>query len=58
MLMPTPALPQPIVDRLGAEMRTIITTPEVRDWLHQLGLDPIGGTQSDFRQMIADEKPA
>ncbi len=47
--------PQPIVDRLGAELRAIIATPDVKDWLLQLGLEPIGGTQSDFRQMIADE---
>jgi tripartite-type tricarboxylate transporter receptor subunit TctC len=48
--------PQPIIDRLGSEIRTIIAVPEMKDWLLQLGLEPIGGSQSDFRQMIADEK--
>lgn len=48
--------PQAIVDRLGIEMRAVIAAPDIRDWLLQLGLEPIGGTQSDFRSMIADEK--
>jgi len=48
--------PQSIVDRLGTEMRAIITAPDIRDWLLQLGLEPIGGSQSDFWNMIAEEK--
>jgi tripartite-type tricarboxylate transporter receptor subunit TctC len=48
--------PQHIVDRLGTELRAIITAPDMRDWLLQLGLEPIGGTQADFRKMIADER--
>jgi tripartite-type tricarboxylate transporter receptor subunit TctC len=47
--------PQSIVDRLGSEIRAIIATPDVKDWLLQLGLEPVGGTQLDFRRMIADE---
>ena len=47
--------PQFIDDRLGKEVRAIIATREMREWLLQLGLEPIGGTQSNFRQMIADE---
>ncbi|MET0677630.1 MAG: tripartite tricarboxylate transporter substrate binding protein [Bradyrhizobium sp.] len=47
--------PQFIIDRLSAEMRAIIAAPDVKDWLLQLGLEPIGGSQSDFRHMIAEE---
>ena len=48
--------PQFVIDRIGTEMRAIIGMQEMREWLLQLGLEPIGGTQSGFRQMIADEK--
>jgi tripartite-type tricarboxylate transporter receptor subunit TctC len=48
--------PQPIIDRLGRNMQAIIATPDIRDWLTQLGLEPIGITQSEFQKAIADEK--
>jgi len=47
--------PQSVVDRLGLFLREIIGTPDVRDRLLQVGLEPVGGTQAEFTQTIRDE---
>lgn len=48
--------PQPLVDRLSAAMQASLAEPNVRDQLLRLGLEPVGGTQSEFKAMIAGEE--
>jgi tripartite-type tricarboxylate transporter receptor subunit TctC len=47
--------PKPIVDRLGEAAARVMTLPELRDRFAELGLVPIGSTQSEFREAIAEE---
>ena len=50
-------LPQPIVDRLNAEVNRIIKLPEIRDRLAQQGTDVIGGTPQQMSAQIRLEIP-
>ena len=45
--------PKPIVDRLHAEMRKVLASPEVRAKLADLSYEPVNETQEQFRQRIA-----
>lgn len=47
--------PQSIVDRLNAAINEALRSPEVRAALHKQGIEPLGGTQDEFGQMIAAE---
>lgn len=44
--------PQPIVDRLSAELRKAIAVPEVRQRLLQAGMEPTGGTPQELAQIM------
>lgn len=48
-------LPQPIVDRLNAEINAILATPEVRSKLAQYGAAPLGGTPQQLSQLMASD---
>lgn len=47
--------PQPIVDRLNAEVNKALATPGFRERLSRLGADPVGGSVEDFRKRMRDE---
>lgn len=45
--------PQPIADRLNAEVQKALDTPDVREKLEQLGFQILGGTPDKFKATIA-----
>ncbi len=47
--------PQPIVDRMNAEMNRALQDPVVRARFAQLGFEPAGGTPARFAAMMARE---
>ena len=47
--------PQPIVDRMNAEMNGVLQDPAVRARFAQLGFEPAGGTPAQFAAMMARE---
>ncbi len=49
------ALPQPIVDRMNAEMNRVLQDPAVRARFAQLGFEPAGGTPAQFAVMMRKE---
>ncbi len=57
MLAAPAKTPQPIVDRLHAELRTITESPDVRDEFSRLGLLPIASppAQAELRPFIQSE---
>ncbi len=48
-------IPAPIVDRLNAEIRKAIATPETAEFLTREGADPWSSTPDEFRTHIASE---
>ncbi len=48
-----PGLPQPIVDRLHAELQRSIKVPGVKDRLENLGGDPRGTTPAEMKALVA-----
>ena len=40
--------PKPIIDKLQAEVRRILKTPDVTKRLADNGLDPVGGTSEEL----------
>ena len=56
-LMAPAGTPQPIIDRLYAEIMKALAVPEVRAALVNLGLDVIGGTPAEFAAVIRTETP-
>eukprot|EP01036_Dinobryon_divergens_P061480 gene61480-biopygen4165 len=40
--------PQPVVDKLSAEVQRILKLPDVREKLVALGAEPVGSTQAEF----------
>ena len=50
-----PKLPQDIASRLNKEINTLIAEPETIERIHKLGSEPKGGTQDDFKKLIAAE---
>ena len=50
-----PKLPQDIASRLNKEINTLIAEPETIERIHKLGSEPKGGTQDDFKKLIAGE---
>ena len=51
MLAPA-ATPRPIVDRLSAEVGKIVSTPEVRQRLLSLGMEPLVSTPEQFAALL------
>ena len=47
--------PQPIIDRLNAEMQRALRTPEVRAKLEEIGGDVRGSTPAEMRNRVAAE---
>ncbi|MGJ7612676.1 MULTISPECIES: Bug family tripartite tricarboxylate transporter substrate binding protein [unclassified Variovorax] len=47
--------PQPVVDKLSAEVQRILKLPEVREKLVALGAEPVGSTQAEFTAHVKRE---
>lgn len=47
--------PQPVVDKLSAEVQRILKLPDVREKLMALGAEPVGSTQVDFAAHVKRE---
>lgn len=47
--------PQPILDRINAEVNKALATPEFRERLAQAGAEPVGGTIASFRDRMTRE---
>lgn len=48
----TAGTPKPVVDRLNAEIRRIVATPEIRDALSNQGAEPITDTPEQFSAIV------
>jgi tripartite-type tricarboxylate transporter receptor subunit TctC len=55
-LVASAAVPDDIVDKLSAEVATILARPEVRDRLIAAGTEPQSMTPHEFASFIADEQ--
>jgi len=51
-ILATAGTPRPIVDRLNAEIRKIVASPEVRDALANQGAEPITDTPEEFAAIV------
>lgn len=47
--------PQPVVDKLSAEVQRILKLPDVREKLAALGAEPVGSTQAEFTAHVKRE---
>ncbi|WP_418156272.1 tripartite tricarboxylate transporter substrate binding protein [Variovorax paradoxus] len=47
--------PQPVVDKLSAEVQRILKQPDVREKLMALGAEPVGSTQAEFTAHVKRE---
>ena len=56
-LMAPAGTPQPIIDRLHADIVKALAIPEVRAAMVNQGLDVIGGTPAEFADVIKTEMP-
>jgi tripartite-type tricarboxylate transporter receptor subunit TctC len=54
LLAPT-GTPQPVLERINAEVNKALATPEFRERLQKVGADPVGGSIDDFKKRIASE---
>ena len=48
--------PQPIIDRMNAELQAALKTPEVIEKLSRSGIEPAAGSVADFAAFIASER--
>jgi tripartite-type tricarboxylate transporter receptor subunit TctC len=48
--------PQPIIERMNAELQTALNTPEVHDKLTPTGIEIAGGSVADFIDFVASER--
>jgi tripartite-type tricarboxylate transporter receptor subunit TctC len=48
-------LPQPVVDKLNAEVRRAIAVPDVKSRLEAMGGDPRGTTPAEMRALVASQ---
>jgi tripartite-type tricarboxylate transporter receptor subunit TctC len=55
VLVPAQTPPE-IVNRLQSEIAAVLATPEMRERLVQLGVDPVGNSPAAFRDYLAAEK--
>ena len=51
-ILATAGTPKPVVDRLNAEIRRIVATPEVRDALAGQGAEPVTDTPEEFSAIV------
>ena len=51
-----PGTPQPIVQRLNAEINKILLTADFRERLASLGGEPAGGRPEDLTRLIVKER--
>jgi tripartite-type tricarboxylate transporter receptor subunit TctC len=49
--------PRPIVDKLSAEVRRIVASPELSGRLASMGLRPVGGTPDELAAVMARDLP-
>lgn len=49
--------PQPIVDKLNAEMQAILADPDMKERFAKLGMTPIGGSPQSFGDFVKGEQP-
>jgi tripartite-type tricarboxylate transporter receptor subunit TctC len=54
-LLAAAGTPQPIVDRLNAEVNRALRDPDLVAKLAQQGINPAGGTPADFQKVISSE---
>src|SRR5262249_22867464 len=54
-VLTTAGTPQPIVDRLSAELNRIVHLPDVVAALEKQGVSPTGSTAGEFEKLIATE---
>jgi tripartite-type tricarboxylate transporter receptor subunit TctC len=54
VLVPT-GTPRPVIERLNREMNAALKAQDVREKLHNAGLDPVGGTPEEFGRLIRSE---
>jgi len=47
--------PQPIIDKINAQVNAILTEKDVRDFLEQNGADPVGGSPQDYARIIKND---
>jgi tripartite-type tricarboxylate transporter receptor subunit TctC len=47
--------PRPVIERLNREMNAALKASDVREKLHNAGLDPVGGTPEEFGRLIRSE---
>jgi tripartite-type tricarboxylate transporter receptor subunit TctC len=47
--------PQPIIDRINAQVNAILKEKEVADYLDAQGADPIGGSPADYARIIRND---
>ena len=48
--------PQPVIDKMNAELQAALKTPEVVEKLSRSGIEPAGGSVADFAAFIAAER--
>ena len=51
------SMPQPVVERLNAEVKKSLASPEVRAKLDQQGLTTVGGTSAELKAYMKQEVP-
>jgi tripartite-type tricarboxylate transporter receptor subunit TctC len=51
-ILATAGTPKPVVDRLNAEIRKIVATPEIRDALSNQGAEPVTDTPEEFAAIV------
>ncbi len=51
-ILATAGTPKPVVDRLNAEIRRIVATPEIRDALSGQGAEPVTDTPEEFSAIV------
>jgi tripartite-type tricarboxylate transporter receptor subunit TctC len=47
--------PQPIIDKINAQVNAILKEKEVQDFLEQNGADPVGGSPQDYARIIRND---
>src|SRR5665811_1008458 len=48
--------PEPIIQRMNAELQAALKTPEVQDKLTKTGIEPAGGSVADFVAFMKTER--
>jgi len=56
-LMAPKGTPQPVVDKLDAEINTVLKDPDFRAQIVKIGIDPLGGTPDQLAVFLRDQIP-